>query len=148
MSLIILVWCLLVSTTKFMWFNLIQISNTVFHSNVNLWKFPLLSWILSLNGSFIKIHYWPSMNLFNFKLLQTFIIYTSEKSHSTFLRHKLPTAAGMKSMINSCLVLYDKSILKQPTISREIFVLGIKLYNLLYFKTIFRSSRPKEFPKT
>lgn len=88
------------------------------------------------------------MNLFNVKLLPTFIIYTSEKSHSTFLRHELPTAAGMKSMINSCLVLHDKSIQKQPTISWEAYVLGLKLYDLLYFKTMLRSSKPKEFPKT
>lgn len=76
-----------------------------------------------------------------FMLLQTFIIYTSEKSHSTFLPHKLSTAAGMKSMINSCLVLYDKSKQKQPTISWEVYVSGLKLYNLLYFKTIFRSQK-------
>lgn len=131
--------------TKFMSFNPIKISNTVFYSNVNLCKF---SWLPSSNGSFIKIHYWPSMNLFNVKLLQTFIIYTSEISHSTFLRHNLHTATEMKSMINSCFVLYDKNIQKQPTISWEVYVSGLKLYKLLYFKTMFRSSRPKEFPKT
>lgn len=87
--------------TKFMWFNPIKISDTVFYSNVSLWKCSLFSWLPSWNGSFIKIHYWSSMNLFNVKLLQTFIIYTSETSHSTFLRYNLPTAAGM---INSCSV--------------------------------------------